>query len=141
MSKARQKSNFAPIFSAAMLAVIAAVVVMFFVQNQRDRQRVREAVGIETEEAYEDIARRQCRTILGMITMYELDTRELPPTLNALREQPEGVDNWKGPYTNEPIPNDPWDRPYEFRNGVIRSAGVDGVTGTGDDIVSLVKAP
>ncbi|MGB0763165.1 MAG: type II secretion system protein GspG [Acidimicrobiales bacterium] len=78
---------------------------------------------------------------------YKLDVGNYPSSedgLNALLHPPNGKEGrWRGPYLEE-IPNDPWDRPYQYRypgekniNGARRydvwSWGPDGVH-SGDDI-------
>ena len=66
--------------------------------------------------------------------------------LQALRVQPEGVENWQGPYLQKEIGNDPWGHPYVYHfpgehgdEPDIISYGLDGAPG-GDgfnaDIVS-----
>ena len=46
---------------------------------------------------------------------YKLDTGTFPTTeqgLQALRQQPEGVQHWQGAYLQKEIGNDPWHNPY-----------------------------
>ena len=74
---------------------------------------------------------------------YKLDTGQFPTTeqgLQALRQQPEGVENWQGPYVQKEIENDPWSHPYVYHfpgdhgdEPDIISLGADGAVG-GDGI-------
>jgi general secretion pathway protein G len=80
---------------------------------------------------------------------YKLDTGTYPTTeqgLQALRLQPEGVENWQGPYLQKEIGTDPWQHPFVYHypgehgdEPDIISLGADGAPG-GDgfnaDIVS-----
>jgi general secretion pathway protein G len=53
-------------------------------------------------------------------------------------------DKGKGPYLKKGLPNDPWGRPYRYRNPGVRnpgsydlwSLGKDGIEGTSDDIAN-----
>ena len=78
------------------------------------------------------------------LDLYELDTGKYPTTeqgLGALRAQPPGVDNWRGPYLKQ-SPIDPWGRVYKYvdpgthnpQDYDLFSVGPDGVEGTNDDI-------
>lgn len=80
---------------------------------------------------------------------YKLDTGTFPSTeqgLKALREKPEGVENWQGPYVQKEIGMDPWNHPYIYHypgdhgdEPDIVSLGLDGQPGGEDynaDIVS-----
>ena len=60
--------------------------------------------------------------------------------LQALRQRPEAVENWQGPYLQKEIENDPWQHPYVYRfpgehgdEPDIVSYGADGQPG-GDGI-------
>jgi general secretion pathway protein G len=77
-----------------------------------------------------------------------LDVGRYPSTeegLNALREKPSGMDQWKGPYLPKEIPVDPWGKPYIYKcpgdHGEydIISYGLDGTEGgegENQDVVS-----
>ena len=99
------------------------------------------------QNAYSDVAKRQISTFKAMLEMYRLDVGRYPTTqagLNALVQQPSDLPNpkkWKGPYTNEAIPADPWDNQYRYESNTptqfrIWSLGPDMVDGTGDDVSS-----
>ena len=89
-------------------------------------------------------AHAQINSFMTALGAYKLDTGLYPTTeqgLNALRRQPEGVNQWQGPYLPQDIPTDPWGNPYVYRfpseNGgyepEIISYGADGQPG-GDEI-------
>jgi general secretion pathway protein G len=77
-----------------------------------------------------------------------LDVGRYPSTeegLNALREKPSGMDQWKGPYLPKEIPVDPWGKPYIYKcpgeHGEydLLSYGLDGTEGgegENQDVVS-----
>lgn len=118
-----------------IIALFAALVLPKMM-NQADRAKV--------TKAHADI--NGFETALGS---YKLDTGTFPTTdqgLQALRLQPEGVENWQGPYVQKEIGNDPWNHPYVYHypgehgdEPDIISYGLDGQPG-GDgysaDIVS-----
>ena len=50
------------------------------------------------------------------ITMYKLDTSKYPESLRDLVREPEGANNWNGPYLKETAePKDPWGNRYEYK--------------------------
>jgi general secretion pathway protein G len=75
---------------------------------------------------------------------YKMATGSFPSTdqgLRALLNQPDGVNNWHGPYIKE-VPKDPWGNEYRYRApGVhnptgydVWSTGPDNTDGSADDI-------
>jgi general secretion pathway protein G len=94
-------------------------------------------------------ARAQIDSFSTALGAYKLDTGTYPTTeqgLQALRLQPEGVENWQGPYLQKEIGTDPWQHPFVYHypgehgdEPDIISLGADGAPG-GDgfnaDIVS-----
>ena len=54
------------------------------------------------------------------LDMYKLDVGSYPTTeqgLQALVARPAGIARWNGPYaTGETVPEDPWGRPFIYRN-------------------------
>ncbi len=83
------------------------------------------------------------------LDLFELDTGKYPTSeegLNALRVQPPGAQNWKGPYLKQE-PMDPWNRPYRYvypgaknpQDYDLFSLGPDGAEGTSDDIGNWEK--
>lgn len=98
-----------------------------------------------TEQARIGRAQADVKGNLGLaLDLFELDNGRYPSSaegLAALRTQPVGAQNWRGPYLKqEPI--DPWDKPYRYvypgRNNPqdydLFSLGPDGAEGTSDDI-------
>jgi general secretion pathway protein G len=114
-----------------ILTALAAVVVPKFVGRGKQAQIVR---------AQSDIA------ALGVaLGAFEVDNGRYPTSaegLGALSIQPSGLTNWKGPYIERPVVNDPWGNPYVYAcpgthnsDGYdLHSFGPDGQDGTEDDI-------
>jgi general secretion pathway protein G len=88
------------------------------------------------------VAKSQVEAFSRALATYRLDVGDFPTTeqgLAALVVKPEGVVKWNGPYLDRAVPNDPWGRPYTYRNPGshadfdIVSLGKDGQAGgTGD---------
>jgi general secretion pathway protein G len=80
------------------------------------------------------------------LDMFEADTGAYPKTLDALVNEPSGIQNWKGPYLKD-IPLDPWGNAYTFaypgkmnaRGVDLSSMGPDGQMGGDDDINNYAK--
>jgi general secretion pathway protein G len=88
-------------------------------------------------------AKVQIDMFTSAIKVYEMDVGALPPSLDALVNQPEGLrnpDKWAGPYLEKAIPNDPWQNEFQFTNNgdsySIVSFGPNGSEGGGDDITN-----
>lgn len=50
---------------------------------------------------------------------FRLDNGRYPTTeegLEALRQQPDGLNNWYGPYLPKDIPLDAWGNPYQYKS-------------------------
>ncbi len=79
----------------------------------------------------------QIKHIGNALQAYATHVGELPDSLQALRERPEGAKQWAGPYFSQDL-EDVWGAPYRYqRDGdryTLTSAGPDGKFGTGDDI-------
>jgi len=63
-------------------------------------------------------ARAQIEEFMTALGAYKLDTGLYPTTeqgLQALRERPQGVEQWNGPYLPKEIPNDPWGHPFVYK--------------------------
>jgi general secretion pathway protein G len=117
-----------------ILGLLAALVgPRFFGQEKKARQRA---------------AKGQIALFEAALDNYRLDVGRYPTTeqgLQALREQPDGVTKWDGPYLKKAVPNDPWgnafvyESPSEHGDYAIISYGADGRPGGEDvdtDIVS-----
>ena len=88
--------------------------------------------------AKEAAARAQIENFTTALDGYYIDTGRYPSTqdgLKALRNKPEGVEKWNGPYLKKELPADPWGNAYVYRapgrNGgyEIVSFGADGREG------------
>lgn len=76
--------------------------------------------------------RAEIENLENALTLYKLDTGTFPPSnvgLIALREKPDNVPNWAGPYLAKDVPNDAWNRPYLYK--------YPGEHGDAPDLVSL----
>jgi general secretion pathway protein G len=95
--------------------------------------------------AKEKIAHQSIERLATVLDMYKLDVGNYPTTdqgLQALITRPQGMTRWSGPYLKgEKLPEDPWGRPFTYRNPSQRpghdfdlySLGPDGnATGAGD---------
>jgi general secretion pathway protein G len=80
--------------------------------------------------------------------LYRLDVGKFPTTeqgLQALREKPDGVENWDGPYLEKEVPLDPWGHAYVYeypgKHGDydILSLGADGRLGGEDENSDIVS--
>jgi general secretion pathway protein G len=61
-------------------------------------------------------AKTQVELFGQALDSFRLDTGRYPTTsegLNALVANP-GIDGWDGPYLKKGVPNDPWNRPYQY---------------------------
>ncbi|KPK11038.1 MAG: type II secretion system protein GspG [Acidithiobacillales bacterium SG8_45] len=96
-----------------------------------------------TDQARTIAAKHDIQTLVGVLKLYKLDNGFYPSTaqgLQALVTKPDSDPvprNWKQPYI-EQLPNDPWDRPYQYLNPGVHGAidvftlGADGESG-GDE--------
>jgi general secretion pathway protein G len=70
--------------------------------------------------AKEKIAHQSIERMAAVLDIYKLDVGTYPTTeqgLQALITRPTGVTHWNGPYLKgEKIPEDPWGRPFVYRN-------------------------
>lgn len=118
-----------------ILAILAALIVPRVVGRTSDAKRAKAA---------SDIA-----TLSSLLQQYRIDTDQFPTTeqgLQALRVSPNGVNNWRGPYTTKDIPTDPWGNEYVYQcpgpNGsdfIITSYGSDGAPGGEGDASDITS--
>jgi general secretion pathway protein G len=124
-----------------MLVVVTIIAVFAAVVGPRILGRA--------DMAKKTAVRQQINSFSTALGAYKLDTSLFPSTeqgLKALREKPEGVNGWQGPYLPQEVPTDPWGRPYVYKfpgehgdEPDIISYGADGQPGGSDineDIVS-----
>ncbi|WP_425602280.1 type II secretion system major pseudopilin GspG [Luteimonas aquatica] len=93
------------------------------------------------DKAKYNLAKAQVQTLAEKISSYQMDTGNLPGSLNDLVAQPGGASNWLGPYAREADLKDPWGTPFEYKVpgdnkpfdlvslGADRQAGGDSVKG------------
>jgi general secretion pathway protein G len=114
-----------------ILGVLVAMVVPRLAGRTEQARRARAQVDVEAN-------------IQMALDLFELDTGKYPTGdqgLAALRAQPAGIENWRGPYLKRD-PIDPWARPYRYvtpgaknpQDYDLYSVGPDGTEGTSDDI-------
>lgn len=63
-------------------------------------------------------AKEQISAFELALGQYKLDTGIFPTTeqgLPALRQQPQGVEQWHGPYLTKDLATDPWSHPYVYK--------------------------
>ena len=94
------------------------------------------------------LARAQIEALGKALEQYRADVGSYPSTeqgLEALIFPPEGLDRWQGPYTQKPIPADPWGRPYQYKSPGehggydLLSYGADGKPGGSGENVDIVS--
>jgi general secretion pathway protein G len=70
--------------------------------------------------AREKIAHQSIERLASVLDIYKLDVGSYPTTeqgLEALIQQPSGVEHWSGPYLKgEKLPEDPWGHPFLYRS-------------------------
>lgn len=124
-----------------MLVVVTIIAVFAAVVGPRVLQRA--------DVAKKTAVRQQINSFNTALGAYKLDTSLFPSNeqgLKALREKPEGVNGWQGPYLPQDVPTDPWGRAFVYKypgehgdEPDIISYGADGQPGGSDmneDIVS-----
>jgi general secretion pathway protein G len=119
-----------------ILGILAAIVVPKFAGR--------------TEQAKVAAAKTDISTMGTALDAFEVDTSAYPKGKNGLLDlvqQPRDAQNWKGPYLQKGVPNDPWDHPYIYQcpgkhnpSGYdLMSMGPDGREDTDDDITNWDK--
>ena len=61
------------------------------------------------------LAQAQVQTLAEKVSQFEMDTGQLPASLDQLVTQPGGAVGWLGPYAKDSELRDPWNTPYEYR--------------------------
>ena len=94
-------------------------------------------------------AKSDLAELRGAIDQFRLDCDRYPTSqegLEALRNQPSGINGWHGPYLQKDPPADPWGNQYQYQtpgaNGkdgyVIESYGADGQPGGDGDNADII---
>ena len=117
-----------------IISLLAAFVApRFFGQEKKAKQRG---------------AKGQISLLESAVDTYRLDIGRYPTTeqgLAALRERPDGIDKWDGPYLRKELPLDPWGNPYVYESPsehgeyAITSYGADGMPGGEGDDMDIVS--
>ena len=93
-------------------------------------------------------AKGQIALLESAVDTYRLDVGSYPTTqqgLAALREKPDGIDTWDGPYLRKELPLDPWgnayvyESPSEHGDFAILSYGADGTPGGEGNDMDIVS--
>ncbi len=119
-----------------IIAILAALIVPRVIGRQSDAMRAKAAADIST--------------LSNLLQQFRLDTDRYPTTeegLQSLRVAPSDVKNWRGPYSQKPIPTDPWGNDYVYEypgpggedTFVIMSYGKDGAEGGEGDNADITE--
>lgn len=95
--------------------------------------------------AYSQAAYIQIQNLEDQCKAFKLHVGTYPNTLDDLHLMPSGMTKlrWGGPYLEDPVPMDPWNREYQYtpdeqnERVTIMSFGKDGTAGTDDDIPQI----
>jgi general secretion pathway protein G len=99
-------------------------------------------------EAKTKTAKAQIELLGTALDSYRLDIGSYPSSeqgLQALREQPQGVEQWDGPYLPKEIPDDPWGNEYVYKHPGdhgeydLMSYGADGEPGGEDEDADITN--
>jgi general secretion pathway protein G len=69
-------------------------------------------------KAKQKTAQAQIQLLATALDLFHLDVGRYPTAeegLKALRDKPENLPAWGGPYLDKGVPNDPWGRPYVYK--------------------------
>jgi general secretion pathway protein G len=89
-------------------------------------------------KAKQKTAQAQMQLLATALDLFHLDVGRYPTSeegLRALRDKPDTLPAWGGPYLDKGVPNDPWGRPYVYKfpgeHGPydLSSLGADGTEG------------
>lgn len=96
----------------------------------------------QADKAKVQTAETQVKMLKGALETMRLDLSRYPTTeeglalLNSAPSDGAAAVRWRGPYLDEAVPNDPWDRPYVYRGErsatqgfTLYSLGADGQPG------------
>lgn len=86
-----------------ILAILAAMIVPRIISRTEDAKVAR---------AVSDLA-----SLRGMLDNFRIDVGRYPTSeegLDSLRTAPSDADGWRGPYSQKPIPADPWNNAYIY---------------------------
>ena len=90
------------------------------------------------DNSKEDAAKIQMQNFVQPLELYKLNVLNYPETLEALIENVDKNDKWRGPYLKtDEIPKDPWNNDYDYTKvdrGFKISSG-----GSGDDAEEVIE--
>jgi general secretion pathway protein G len=72
----------------------------------------------QSDKARVTAAKQEISNLELALGQYKLDIGTFPTTeqgLGALRQQPQGVEQWHGPYLTKDLGLDPWSHPYVYK--------------------------
>jgi general secretion pathway protein G len=110
MNRRRRNSGQAGVTLIEMLVVV--VIIGLFAAL------VGPALWKNADKAKVTAAHAQIVNFMTALGSYKLDTGTFPTTeqgLRALREKPQDVSQWAGPYMPQDIPKDPWQHDYVYK--------------------------
>lgn len=113
MSTRRRKKYFAQAVGFSLIELLVVLIILGLISA---------LVGPKffghVDKAKTKTARAQIELLGSALDTFRLDNGRYPTNeegLNALREKPEELKDWDGPYLPKPVPLDPWDRPYIYK--------------------------
>jgi general secretion pathway protein G len=104
-------------------------------------------------KAKQKTAQAQIQLLATALDLFHLDAGRYPTTeegLKALREKPENLPAWGGPYLDKSVPKDPWGRPYVYKSPgehgpydlySLGADGAEGGEGENQDITNWQSSP
>lgn len=103
--KRKKKKNFFTLLEMivviAIIALLAAVVTPMYMHF--------------LEKAKVSTAKDQVSLLVQAVQDYQIDTGNLPSSLQCLVTNVDNTPSWDGPYLNhDKLPNDPWGSPYVY---------------------------
>ena len=66
------------------------------------------------DRAKVNLAKAQVQTMAEKIQQFDMDTGNLPASLDDLVTQPGNATGWLGPYAKAAELNDPWNNPFQY---------------------------
>lgn len=104
-------------------------------------------------KAKQKSAQAQIQLLATALDLFHLDVGRYPTEeegLKALRDKPQNLPSWAGPYLDKPVPKDPWGREYGYKSPGehgpydLYSLGADGAAGgegENQDITNWESSP